>query len=445
MVPLHIVMLQLILVKQSDFTFCFNLQGSFNLLFKPESQRQKGVLAYLKCLIRQTPVCGRVMENFDPCQDFMELATDGYILTLALNLLGLKKLQDKLDNIAPEDRHVKLCETSAAIVDFCFIAPDVEAIQNATGDADEAYSFCVCKEDLGGDMVLCCNKKCEFGGWFHLECKDMEPEDVPPDDEPWYCSAACHDKQNSRTKKSRRETTRASQPTSDVDHKMEYSKAVMYHGLFSLCRRDAIRENDGPRMLLHWRFDMLRFFTENHPKYFIFGHRLLTDTAGGASEALAFQLTWNRTINVHGGEGKNIAADLHMEHLNNGYKSSIKAAGGQLTDDTIARHSQMLGMQHELSQLFGSNVAATHTHHRRRGDAKHTDDICTIVRVLQREKLLEEIPGRCHAGFEGFLFHHNVPDYDKLRKRILRHQLIQYKERRKMLHKRDMAARRLNK
>ena len=90
------------------------------------------------------------------------------------------------------------------------------------------------------------------------------------------------------------------------------------------------------------------FFEKGHPKYFIFGHRLLTDVGKALPEDLAFQLLWNRTVNVRGGKGKNVAADLHMEHLNKRYKESIKSAGGNLTNQTIARHSQMLGLQDEF-------------------------------------------------------------------------------------------------
>lgn len=71
-------------------------------------------------------------------------------------------------------------------------------------------------------------------------------------------------------------------------------------------------------------------------------------------------------MNVRGGEGQNIAADLHMEHLNKAYKESVKAAGGQLTDATVERHSQMLGLQYELQELFAVNVAGGKVRPRRR-------------------------------------------------------------------------------
>jgi len=103
-------------------------QDIFILLFKPESERAKGTLAYIRALLRQTAVGLRVPENFDQCQEFLELVTEAYILTLALLFLGIKKVTDKLKGKpAAKERHVMLCETASRIVDFCFRTPDVEA------------------------------------------------------------------------------------------------------------------------------------------------------------------------------------------------------------------------------------------------------------------------------------------------------------------------------
>ena len=391
-------------------------------------------MSFFKCLLRWQGVSwGNIGENFDQCQEFLETLTEGHVLTAALQHLKLKKLDDRLKAVPPDERHVLLVETASKVVEMFFMHPHIEDMIRADAgkECTGAYDFCICKEDTGGEMVLCCNAKCPSSQWFHLECKDLTPADIPPEDEPWYCSTQCL------------HSCATEAPSGDRDHKFEYTKALIFHGLLSLCKRDAIRENDGPRMLLHWRLDMLYFFASNHPKYFIYGHCLLTDTTGGASEAIAFQLTWNRTVNIAGGEGKNIVADLHMEHLNRAYKESVKAAGGQLTAATVERHSQMLGLQQELTDLFNENIAATRNiGSRKRGIVERRKDIEFIIRVLQREKLLQSIPGRYYASFGGFKFQQNVQDWSKMKKRLLKLQQIQYRERRKMLRKREVEARR---
>ncbi len=115
-------------------------------------------------------------------------------------------------------------------------------------------------------MVICENQQGEFGQWFHLACMDIDPQMVT-DDLIWYCSESCKEQY-------------VSDPQPNVDHKWEYAKALIWHGLMADCQKDAVRENDGPRMILHWKVD-LWFFQEHRLKYFIFGHKLLADLEKG--------------------------------------------------------------------------------------------------------------------------------------------------------------------
>ena len=150
------------------------------------------------------------------------------------------------------------------------------------------------------------------------------------------------------------------QPTND-DHIWQYSKAMLFRGLGERVRYDAIRENDGDRIISHWRFDMIDFFEKHHPKYFIEGFHLLSDLNGGASERMAHQLRWNRTVNTCGGMGRNIVMDLAMEHLNKEFKLAVKACGGNITPSAIKRYSRMLGMRKDFLHvcLFDSHLTKT--------------------------------------------------------------------------------------
>ena len=82
--------------------------------------------------------------------------------------------------------------------------------------------------------------------------------------------------------------------------------------------------------------------------------------AGGTSERMIHHLVWERTENVNGGKRKNIPKDLHCEHLNMQYKENSRDAGGQLTLNTVNRHSQMLGIGKKtfrvssMTKLFSS-------------------------------------------------------------------------------------------
>ncbi len=66
------------------------------------------------------------------------------------------------------------------------------------------------------------------------------------------------------------------QASEESDHVYNYTVAKMWYGLLDRCQRDGIRENDGKFMLLMWRVNMLRFWADNHNKYMILAHRLIT-------------------------------------------------------------------------------------------------------------------------------------------------------------------------
>ncbi|VDI71771.1 Hypothetical predicted protein [Mytilus galloprovincialis] len=106
---------------------------------------------------------------------------------------------------------------------------------------------------------------------------------------------------------------------------------LLWRGIGEMIRHKAIRSNNGPKMLMYWKEDMVEFFKMGHTKYFLCGLRLLMDTHGALSLRIAKQLTWNRTVNVHGGVNRNIEMDLQMEFFNKELKESLKDAGGNIS------------------------------------------------------------------------------------------------------------------
>ena len=56
---------------------------------------------------------------------------------------------------------------------------------------------------------------------------------------------------------------------------LEYSKALLWSGLNDLIRKDAVRRNNGPLIIMYWKYNMVNFKLHHHPKYFEAGHRLL--------------------------------------------------------------------------------------------------------------------------------------------------------------------------
>ena len=83
----------------------------------------------------------------------------------------------------------------------------------------------------------------------------------------WYCSHPCVQKLP---------ITNNEGEDDDIDHIFEYSKAVIYRGLYDLVHRDVLRENDGQAMVSLWKNHMVDFNNNGHNKYLINGHMLLT-------------------------------------------------------------------------------------------------------------------------------------------------------------------------
>ena len=52
----------------------------------------------------------------------------------------------------------------------------------------------------------------------------------------------------------------------------------VFRCLLDVTLRDIIRENDGDMMMTMWRLHMTDFYNNNHYKYLILGHRLLSGT-----------------------------------------------------------------------------------------------------------------------------------------------------------------------
>lgn len=292
-------------------------------LFKGTSSRDKGTLFQLKNFFGHRNATGNVKESFSYVQDLIDFSTKGYVVLAALHFMNLNQLEEipgTLQTTKAEKMEL-LIEVSKSILDLVYMSsqPIVRGIIRAniesTGDD---YKFCSCKtERAGTQMIFCDNRKCSRGQWFHLECVNLTEDEVP--DDAWFCSANCKKVKIGKVTKEKRKSVSIRL----TDSKREYSRSLIWRGLNHMVRKDAIKEGDGERIILHWKFDLLEFYDKSHPKYFIFCHRLLSNINGAASDRLKHTLMWNRTVNPKGGRGNNIPMDLQMEFYNKEYKGKI--------------------------------------------------------------------------------------------------------------------------
>lgn len=108
-------------------------------------------------------------------------------------------------------------------------------------------------------------------------------------------------------------------PQSSVDGVYEYACTVLSMAMFVFEFDDAVKEGDGERVYCLWKHLLLIFRYSGRTKYSLEALNLHFQHYG-LSPRQAFQLIWSRFVNSKGGEGGNIACDLHMEHLNRALK-----------------------------------------------------------------------------------------------------------------------------
>jgi len=92
---------------------------------------------------------------------------------------------------------------------------------------------------------------------------------------------------------------------------------------------DSIKEGDGDRIIIHWKFLLKVFKASGRRNYTIEAFHLLAQIVLFSPRKVA-ELKWNRTINTVGRIGHNIPNDLHMEHLNRIMKCMMENLGSNI-------------------------------------------------------------------------------------------------------------------
>lgn len=392
------------------------VQDTYDELFKFDSHREKGTLYNMKQVYDHKGVTKNIMECFNKAEELLDFATDCYIVLFALNFLHLENVNEYPENfpVSSNERRSVLNDLAAKIVDSVYYSPNTKEVINVAIDKNvDQGQYCICQLDIGGTMIYCGHVDCSKGSWFHLECLGLDEDEVPEGE--WFCSDECRKGAQNRSKRKKRTVDKFK------DQKLEYVKHLLWRGLNCRARHDAVKENDGPRMIRHWKFDMFDFHEHNHPKYFIYGVRLLANVAGATSERVKHNLTWERTVNVAGGKRRNMPKDLHCEHLNREYKENSRDAGGQLTENTVNRHSQMLGIGRKITNIFEEQVAFTSTHTRKHTSVDRRKDVSHFIKSVKPQDLLQNKIGRAFVGFEEFKVSKVSRFPKKFKERLLKH------------------------
>ena len=190
-----------------------------------------------------------------------------------------------------------------------------------------------------------------------------------------------------------------------------YAKEVLTLGLIWLGFYDAIQEGDGIRVMRYWKVLLLLFKATNRNNYSIEAMRLLLQQMYLVSPRKAAQLTWSRFINTQGRQGRNMPADLHMEHLNRTLKTALTALHSNITDKAIDRIGRSVGIMQHVSKAF------LHELHVKEDKGSHNPpsfsrDLATVTNCLREERVFTYTSSRRYDTFthtQGILQRVNIP------------------------------------
>ena len=185
-----------------------------------------------------------------------------------------------------------------------------------------------------------------------------------------------------------------SQPSSSntTDKIEEYGKQLLSIGLFYLEFCDAIREGDGNRVLRCWHYLLPIFLGSHRTNYSCEVMNMLFQQSYALSPRLSVELLWSRFINVHGRPGKNIPADLHMEHANRLVKEAIKHLGANKTEKAVMRIGKVVGTLAPVLALFDQEleIGSVSDTHRVASFEKEKN---ILVHELVKSNVFHNVPG----------------------------------------------------
>ena len=181
------------------------------------------------------------------------------------------------------------------------------------------------------------------------------------------------------------------------DKVFQYAKQVLSLGLFYIEFSDAIREGGG-EVLWCWHYMLPIFLGAGRTNYSTEALTMLFQYAHAMSLRLAEQIKWSQFVNVHGHPGKNIATDLHMEHLNRIAKDAIKGMGTNKTEKSVMRVGRAIGTITPLLANFDEEncIPTPSGVHHAPGSEK---DRNIVVSELRKAKLFTLTTGRKHPSF----------------------------------------------
>lgn len=188
-----------------------------------------------------------------------------------------------------------------------------------------------------------------------------------------------------RLRKSTPEHASTAKPDQNAGRVTEYSREVLSLGLIFLEFKDAVREGDGDRVFLIWKYLLMLFKASQRKNYAIEALTMLSQYHLTLPPNLAEQVKWSRFVNVHGLPGCNISCDLHMEHINRLVKTAINGLGANKSEKAITRVGRAIGVLASAIHSYDDQLgvpAQSGKHSTKKSQPKILKDLTAVVDQL---------------------------------------------------------------
>eukprot|EP00118_Oscarella_pearsei_P012703 m.95669 g.95669 ORF g.95669 m.95669 type:complete len:849 (+) comp36860_c0_seq1:177-2723(+) len=175
----------------------------------------------------------------------------------------------------------------------------------------------------------------------------------------------------------------------EVDHMFNFHRSFVRLGLLYRDLQEAIRREDGPRIIRHWRMWLVFFLAAKRTNYSFEAANLLANLQADFSRWLAYVVTHNRTVNAVGKYGHGKPVDMAIEHQNLIIKNALRSASANVTFNHIKTISLASSTLYEVLTLCDKEFGlSSHT------TTPCNEDVDVMTRSLLDSRVVERIPSR---------------------------------------------------
>ncbi|XP_051528311.1 uncharacterized protein LOC127425964 isoform X1 [Myxocyprinus asiaticus] len=271
----------------------------FKRFYNSCSQCDSGSLFHLRNVVHRTNVTKSALgDKYRPCNTFIQDVLDASIIAVGLHHFSLHTEEDMPASIptsflSNEEKQDWFDEQLLNIVDTYILNESPEFHNMLQGNLQNPPQSPVVPQPIVCQMPRC----------NHPPFKRQH--DLTEHFKKYHGISVCDHREKSGVNAVEQH---------QEDYVFNYHSAFLKMGLLEHDFQDSVREGDGKRTCHLGKFKMLHFKEAQRYKYSLEALKLQFDLQALQSPRVGHRMMWNRTVNVTGGAGKNVALDLNCEH-----------------------------------------------------------------------------------------------------------------------------------